>query len=404
VISCRAARARMLDVARRGATEAVSLEMESHIERCAPCEDERARWRLLGLLKDEATPILGDAAERRILSHLLEEAGSVVKPAPTGPRWRRPVLASVAAGVTMAVVAAVASHGLLRLGPATNVAEGQQLEGRQIEAVAPGMVSFAGADVRYGAGARMILHPRTRTLVLSAGQADVEVTPGLRGRFRVATLDFVVEVIGTRFIVTPESVRTLRGRVRILDRQDRELAVLTAGTNWTVSEARVAGAPPAAPRDQEAEGVQLAGAGARHTDGPPSTGLIPPSIPASALLVRSRAALASGESRQARSLAQRALAAHPTTAESATSQLLLAEALLIERRPDEAIQAYRRVVRRCARTPEAEVAEFAIAQLLLEQSAYSEAQVALRGYLARYPQGRFVREAREHLSLIQSGP
>jgi ferric-dicitrate binding protein FerR (iron transport regulator) len=248
----------------------------------------------------------------------------------------------------------------------------------------------------------MTLYPSARTLVLSAGQADLEVTPGLPGRFRVTTPRFVVEVLGTRFVVTTESVRTLRGRVVVLDRQNKQLASLTGGANWTLADASAPGASPsvppeppkpAPPRDGDERDVGAASAPPRSR-----------SIPASQLLMRSRSALARGESRQARALAQRALAAGPTDRESATGQLLLADAFLVEKRSGEAIEAYRRVVQRWARAPEAEVAQFAVAQLLLERGARAEAEVALRNYLAWYPLGRFVREAREHLSLLRSRP
>jgi TolA-binding protein len=85
----------------------------------------------------------------------------------------------------------------------------------------------------------------------------------------------------------------------------------------------------------------------------------------------------------------------------ASTQLLLADTLLVSRRRDEAIDAYRRVVRRSARFPEAETAEFTIGQLLYERGSATEAASTFERYLDRYPHGRFAREAREHLVRIQ---
>jgi tetratricopeptide (TPR) repeat protein len=122
------------------------------------------------------------------------------------------------------------------------------------------------------------------------------------------------------------------------------------------------------------------------------------------LLSRGRAALAAGDAGLARTLIERALAAGPGEAEAPALELLQADALLVARRPDDAIGAYRRVARRRARAPEGETAAFAVGQLLFERGAEAEAGAALYDYLARYPHGRFVREARERLTQLDSKP
>jgi hypothetical protein len=124
----------------------------------------------------------------------------------------------------------------------------------------------------------------------------------------------------------------------------------------------------------------------------------------SQLLAKSRAALAVGDAGLARSLIVRAFAAGPGEADTTALELLRADALLVARRPDEAIVAYRRVARRRASAPEGETAAFAVGQLLFERGAEAEAGAALYDYLARYPHGRFVREARERLTQLDAKP
>jgi TolA-binding protein len=385
----------MLEVTRQEASDALRLEVESHLEECRACDAERARWRLLGVVKDHPAPRLGHGAERRILDQMLAASrratGKGAAPLQRRARWV-PVAAMAGALVAAAVLFAGRLGGFaidFGFGPPA-VAEGQS-----VDATAPGSVTFGGATIAYQAGTLMTMHPHGRTLRMSRGEVDVDVTPGLPGHFRVVTDRFIVEVLGTRFVVTLDGVRTLRGRVRVLDQAGHDLATLTAGASWNVNALPAVPAPAAAP---PAPDTQPAGETSRAASvAPPRRAL--PSVPD--LLVRSRAALARGDARQARSLAQRAMASDPTQSELATAELLLADTLLVSRRRDEAIDAYRRVVRSSPRWPEAETAEFTIGQLLYERGSATEASAAFEGYLAHYPHGRFAREAREHLARTQ---
>jgi outer membrane protein assembly factor BamD (BamD/ComL family) len=60
------------------------------------------------------------------------------------------------------------------------------------------------------------------------------------------------------------------------------------------------------------------------------------------------------------------------------------------------------VVRDFPATHQSESAAFAIAELESEHGRSAEARAALQGYLARYPRGRFVREAALRLDQLSS--
>jgi hypothetical protein len=400
VISCATLRGHMPDLTRGTASDAVRLEAESHLESCAACREERGAWAVLGALRDDEGPRLSPFAEGRVLARLVEArvAGAAAPRASRAPRL----------AIGLAAVALVAAGGTL-----VSRAGGQRLaalfgrtpvpvvvEGQRIEAAAPGAIAFSGAGVSYQPGTSLTFHPAARTVDVARGEVDVDVDPksGLPGHFRVTTKRFVVEVLGTRFVVTPTSVRTLRGRVRILDRAGHEVAVLRAGEWWSGADLAPPEAAPVTPAPEVAPAP------------PPAPVAVPARAPARAaanvseLLVKSRAALAAGDAGQARALIERAFAAGPGEADATALELLRADALLVARRPDEAIVAYRRVARRRASAPEGETAAFAVGQLLFERGAEAEAGAALYDYLARYPHGRFVREARERLTQLDAKP
>lgn len=398
--SCRNTQRHLLDVVRRTASDAVRLEVESHLEDCPACQVERARLGLLGVLKDQPPARLGDAAEHRILSRLvagraprLTGRGAVARWEPRGLR----LTFAVAAFSIAALVLALRLDGF-------HGAPSGPIEGEHIQATRPGTISFGGAKIVYEAGTTLTAHPVARHLSLSRGEIDVDVTEGLPGRFRVTTPGFIVEVLGTRFVVTPTSVHTLRGHVRILDLSGRELVVLHAGESWN---------PPRAVRTTAGPGEDASASVAPPTAAPaaalpavPSAERIRAVVPRqpslSESLSRTRAALADGDSERARALIEHARDRSLSDADAATLELLEADAWLVGGRPEEAILAYRRLFRRRPGAPEGEMAAFAVGQLLTERGARVEAASALNDYLAHYPQGRFLREARERLAQLQS--
>jgi hypothetical protein len=290
-------------------------------------------------------------------------------------------------------------------------------EAHQIEAATRGVVAFGGARIVYSPGTKLLAEPARRRLGLSRGEVDVDVDPraGLPGRFRVVTDSFVVEVVGTRFIVTPNGVRTLRGLVRVLDLQDHEVAVLEAGQSWWAPRA-VEGAattspvpaPALAPRPiTPAPAEPATPAPAEHATAAPAHARAAANARGgriAELLARVRSAMSDGDADEARSWIARARLAGPSDDEAATLDLLEADAWLVTKQPDTAIAAYRRVASRWSGTAQAETATFAVGQLLVERGSPTAAETALDEYLARYPLGRFVREAREQLALVRASP
>jgi Tetratricopeptide repeat/FecR protein len=385
----------LLDVVRHAASDAVRLEVEEHLGDCAACRQTRAAFGLVGLVKDQPPPRLGVSAERRIVARLVAGQGAK-RPAVASHRTGPLGFAGLALAVVGVVVVVLApgrpTHWQLEQARQAAI-QAHTLEGQTLEADRPGVLVFAGAGVTYDRGTHLTFHPATRTLVMARGEVDVDVTEHLSLHFRVTTPGFVVEVLGTRFVVTPAGVRTLRGHVRVLDLEGHELAVVPAGESWTVPvpvvapvvAVPVAAVAPPAPR---AEAPAPKRPGVSVTD----------------LVSLARSALAEGDATRARALLGRAVAEGPGPSERPAVELLSADTLLVARRPDEAIAAYRGVLRRHAGTPEGETAAFAVGQLLLERGAQAEAGAALNDYLARYPHGRFVREARERLAQIHATP
>ncbi|HTA17896.1 MAG TPA: tetratricopeptide repeat protein [Polyangia bacterium] len=394
----------LLDVVRGAASDAVRLEVEEHLEECASCREVRASLGLLGALRAQPAPRLGASAERRIVERLVATGGPRARAALAPRRPGRVMLVGLAVAALGALVFVAAPRGWRRA-PAP-VAEGLTLEATQA-----GVIAFEGAGVMYGRGTSLTFHAATRTIAMTHGQVDVDVTEHRARHFRVTTPRFVVEVLGTHFVVTPTGVRTLRGRVRVLDLEGREIAVVAAGESWTTAESAVAPpSPVASPARAPSPIAQTIAPTMAPSVSPPPLVTRPsvsravvahPGVDVAALVAEARAALAAGDAARARTFIDRAVAAGPAPSERPVVDLLGADALLVERRPAEAVAAYRGVLRRHPDAPEAETASFAVGQLLFESGAQLEAAAALDDYAARYPHGRFVREARDLLAQIR---
>jgi TolA-binding protein len=251
----------------------------------------------------------------------------------------------------------------------------------------PGALAFLDGHLAFRAGTAVSLEPWSRTVALESGELDV--TAPAAAPLRVATPRFVVNVRQARAVFTAGSVHVLDGRIEVYSLGDRLLATVPAGGAWP---------PVAAPQNNSPPSIA-----------PPAPAVTRPSparamVSASAAraLDRARAALADGDPPAARRWLDEALAAHPSMRERAEAELSWAESFLVEHEPDRAIEAFRRVATAYPRLPEGESAAFAAAQVLSERGRHAEAADALRAYLARHPDGRFAREARDRLAELST--
>src|SRR6185295_8297417 len=132
----------MLEVARQAASDAVRLEVESHLERCRACDAERARWRLIEMVKDQDPPRLGHGAERRIVDEMVAESRrvslAVHVPARRRGRW-------LPLSLSAAALAAAALLAVRLVAPDAPVVA----EGEIVDASTSGAVAFGGARVSY---------------------------------------------------------------------------------------------------------------------------------------------------------------------------------------------------------------------------------------------------------------
>jgi tetratricopeptide (TPR) repeat protein len=381
MISCGRARTIIDDHQRGAAGDGARLELDRHLAECAACRADRAGYEILGVLKGYEPPQLGGAARARIVERLV--SGGAPPEARAARRWPR-LLAAAAALVALAAGAqAIARFSagrrsapleIVRTAPAELAprapAPASPDQAIAIRADRPGRLELPSLALSYGADARLSLDPKARVLEIEQGEVDLTAAAAT-APLRVVTTTFVVEVMASRVQVASSSVRVVRGEARILDLGGHELARLPEGAAWSA-------------------GPQAAAKAAR------------PSGPSAAqLLERAHAALVAGSHAQARALADRAIEAGADARERARADLLRADSLLAERRPEAALAAYRRVAADHPRTAEAEDARFFVGQILFERGRRAEAESALAAYLADYPGGQYAREAREHLAELR---
>ena len=203
--------------------------------------------------------------------------------------------------------------------------------------------------------------------------------------------------MGTRFSVDLAGVRTERGTVRVLSPDGKLFGYLEGGHSLD--------AAPTAPPHAEAAGAARAahrGAGAaqrrrRRWRPPPRAGDAGGRGAALAWAgrgARSRAATPARRGASSSRCSGWAATSPPRRAPSTRSRIL------IEGRYADASRRLQIVVRDFPTTPQAESALYAVAQLESEHGRPAEARATLQRYLARYPHGRFAKEAADRLARL----
>ena len=394
-----------LSVASAGghATEAERLELEAHFATCARCAAEHAI--VLGAtraLRSAEPGVLSSAARERVRRAAL--AGRAHAPV-TARRFGWPL----AGGAVLAMAAAVAiwigvrnPSELSVIGgdvtvAAAPAAPGQQpggggavqaVQGMIVRSARGGEVKLADASTALAPATEIVWRHERRVVELREGSLTVDVVHRPGQHFEVRTPRFVVEVVGTRFSVDLAGVRTERGTVRVLSLDRKLIGTLEGGHAWRLPTPRAETPPPTPAEAPEPPAA------------PPAIVAAPaPAEDGSAIrLARARRALARGKAGEARRIVKPLFGLGRDVA--AEARAIHAESYLSEGRHEDAVAAYRVVFRDFPLTPQAESALYAVAQLESEHGRPAEARTALQAYLARYPHGRFAKEAADRLARI----
>jgi ferric-dicitrate binding protein FerR (iron transport regulator) len=395
------------------ATPAERLELEAHLSACARCSEDHA------LVLATTRALRG--AEPGALSAAARER---VRRATLGQRTHAPAAARrlrwpLAAGAVLAMAAAVAIWigraprptelsvvaGDVTVVPGAAAGADSSAGTVTVRSARGGEVRLADASTALAPATELVWRREHRVVELREGALTVDIPHRPGQHFEVRTPHFFVEVVGTRFTVDMKGVMTEHGTVRLLSPDGKLIGYLEGGHTWSLPEAAAAAPPAEGPAPAgEAAGDDAVSAPAAA---PPATATTTTAAPSADELARirlgrARRALARGNAGEARRAVEPLF--HLGRDVASEARALYAESFLIERRYADAVDGYQVVVRDFPSTPQAESALFAVAQLETEHGRAADARATLQRYLARYPHGRFAKEAADRLAAMSPQP
>ncbi|MDX2053991.1 MAG: FecR domain-containing protein [Polyangiaceae bacterium] len=369
--------------------------LAKHLEGCAACRQEvllTQAFRASHARRDAIVGLKANAQERAI-SAALEEA-STTEAAHHSEAAKSSKYGGARVLAAAVVLAAVAALVVRVAWP------GSEPSTFQLSPAAPAVLKFAQAEVRALSPAEASWNSEDATLHLKSGSISVSVDPKPHKKFRVLTPRFSVEVTGTRFVVTSDSVSVTEGHVRIRAVDGTVLAEqLAAGGRWSLNGTEEKSPPPLSPtqatisttaRPNEATSLQTPGASAPTPD------------EMDAWLKAAARFIADGNAGQARKLLERVLAAAPTGAEKARAQLLLGDCARLDGNAVGASEHYRQSSRTATDPSEGDVALFSAAVAAADAKDRVRAKTLFQSYLTRYPKGTLRREAKLRLAELQA--
>jgi hypothetical protein len=358
--------------------------LHAHLQICGDC-GEQARLLDEIVLAASAIPSRTPAARERSIERALRQG---LAQAPEQPPFRRSRFGLalggvVLSGVLAATVVLLIVNGSKRPSRPPSLAQPSVLPqvtppaAKPRDLLAGVEVAVAHARVRAVRRSSISWNEQDATVKLDSGAIELDVDPALQREFRVVTDTFVVEVLGTRFLVDASHVEVSRGVVRVLAPDGRVLvARLQMGQTWPPLEVAPTASEPAS--EPRAGRSRLADAAEQ--------------------LAHARRDLANGQVARAEKEASSILAGARDRRQEAEARTLLAECAQSRGKIDQAVAAYAAVAERFGELPAGETALFAAGRTLADAGRRTPAAHWLHRYLDRYPGGRFTVEAKERLA------